>query len=89
MPGQIRLRPGDVYLWIDQYRTKVYAGEERPRPARFTTLPPEQGYDCGFGNGRKLLFRDHGSHFQAFVRLGPRASEREALAVLNTLRVTK
>ena len=87
-PGTVRVRHGDVYLRIDQAASQVYAGAERARPARFTSLPPRRGYDCGFGEGHAILFRDHGWHFQAFVRLGPFTGEGEALSILDSLRVT-
>ena len=88
-PFQVRLRPGDVYLWLDQSPTKAYAGTERARPAWFASLPPAQSYDCGFGEGHKLLWRERGVHVHAFVRLGPRTSPAAALAVLNTVRITQ
>jgi len=36
-----------------------------------------------------LRFRDRGRLLQAFVKLGPSAGGRDALAVLNSLRATK
>lgn len=87
-PADVKLRRGDVYLRIDQTATKAYAGDEPARPERFTELPRARGYDCGFGHGHALLFRERGYHFHAFVRLEG-GSGRTALAILNTLRVTK
>jgi hypothetical protein len=87
-PADVKLHRGDVYLRIDQTATKVYAGDEPARPERFAKLPPAQGYDCGFGHGHALLFRERGYHVHAFVRLEG-GGDRTALAILNTLRVTK
>jgi hypothetical protein len=87
-PAGVELDRGDVYLRIDQTATRAYAGEEQERPDRFTKLPRAQGYDCGFGHGHALLFRDRGFHFHAFVRLRG-GGGRTVLAVLNTVRVTK
>lgn len=87
MPAQLRLQHGDVYLRVDQTPTKAYAGDERPRP--FESLGPERDHDCGFGSGHQLLWREPGSFLMAFVRLGGRTGGDDALAIVNSLRVTE
>jgi len=89
MPAELWLGRRSTYIRIDQTATKAYAGDEPARPERFTELPPAQGYDCGFGEGHAVLWRERGFHLHAFVRLGRGADGRTALAVLNTVRVTK
>jgi hypothetical protein len=80
---------GEVYLRIDQHPSRRFVGDDAPRPAHFDELPPKGDYGCGLGAGHRLAFVDHGYHFRAFVRLGAWTSGREALAILNSLRVTK
>jgi protein MpaA len=87
-PGTIRLRSRDTFVWIFQYRgMKVFAGDEPARPRRFR-LPPRGSYDCGYGDGHRLLFSERGQRFHVFVRRGEGASERTALRILDSLRLT-
>jgi hypothetical protein len=86
-PELIRLPHGGVYIWIAEYRGVHASGVPR-RPTRIQ-LGMKQAHSCGFGDGHMLYFTDHRRLIQAFVKLGPSTGERTALAVLNSLRVTR
>ena len=85
-PERVRLRPGGVYIWIFDYGP--VRGDFPERPGRLR-LGRKEVHSCGFGEGYMLYFRDRGRVLQAFVRLGPSTGGRDALAILNSLRVTK
>ena len=85
-PERIRLPRGGAYLRILDYGR--IRGAVPPRP-RQIDLGPTETHACGYGEGYLVSFRDHGRVIQAFVKLGPRTGERTAVAVLNSLHVTK
>ena len=85
-PEQVRLPRGGVYVWIFDYGR--LPGDVPDRPGRLR-LGKKEFHTCGFGEGYMLRFRDRGRLLQAFVKLGPSAGGRDALAVLNSLRATK
>jgi hypothetical protein len=85
-PERVRLPRGGVYVWIFDYGR--IRGDFPARPGQLH-LGTKQFHTCGFGEGYMLRFRNRGRVLQAFVKLGPAAGGRDALAVLNSLRVTK
>jgi hypothetical protein len=86
-PERVRLPRGGFYLWIFDYGR--IPGGDLPRRRDRLQLGRKEMHSCGFGEGYMLHFRDRGRMLQAFVKLGPFTGGREALAVLNSLRVTK
>jgi hypothetical protein len=84
-PERIGLRRGGVYIWIAEYRGVPMIGI--PRRAAGIQLGEKRAHACGFGEGYMLRFADHGRLIQAFIKLGPFASEGAALAVLNSLQI--
>ena len=86
-PERIRLPRHGVYIWIFDYG-RVRGSGFSPRPVRIR-LREKQMHECGFGEGYMLRFTEQGRLMQAFVKLGPATGKSTALAVLNSLRVTK
>ncbi len=86
-PERIRLPRGSVYIKIFDYGP--VEGDVFESRSGHLELGRKEVHTCGFGEGYMLRFRDRGRAIQAFVKLGPWASGRDALAVLNSLRVTK
>jgi hypothetical protein len=84
-PERVRLPRGGAYVWIFDYGR--LRGDFPERPERFQ-LGRREAHSCGFGEGYMLHFRDRGHVLQVFVKLGPSAEGRSALAVLDSLRVT-
>jgi hypothetical protein len=85
----LRSRPPDggfVYLFEEEGLNRTQLARIPARPARLA-LPPSsyQPYEC-MGPSWKVAFRDGGRAFQAHV-YGPPARRREALAILDSLRV--
>jgi hypothetical protein len=61
-----------------------------PRPERFTLRGKAHPMECCAPLGRPgwfILFRDHGRGFYAYVYLGRRGTEADALAILDSLRI--
>ena len=85
-PEHVRLPRSGVYVWIFDYGRVPGDFPERPGELR---LGPKEFHTCGFGEGYMLRFRDGGRLLQAFVKLGRFAEGRDAIAVLNSLHVTK
>jgi hypothetical protein len=84
-PERIRLPPGGVYIWVFEYRGARTEGI--PRRQDGVRLGEKRAHSCGFGEGYMVRFTDRGQLIQAFVKLGPSADGRAALAVLRSLRV--
>jgi hypothetical protein len=61
------------------------------RPAHFALGPPGQMGGCcemPEGRGAEVVFRDHGRRFYAFVYARSASQRRDALALLDSLRVS-
>jgi hypothetical protein len=91
--GRVRLHtgmnlPAGAALVLLQ---ESHSGRFPARPAHFALgSPGEMGGCCEMpvGRGAEVVFRDHGRRFYAFVYATSRAQRREALALLDSLRVS-
>jgi len=80
-------------LVVLQEALDEYAGGFPRRPAHFAVHGPPGSLTCceapGYGKGWMLPFRDRGRSFYAWVYPGREHRAREALAILDGLRVTR
>jgi hypothetical protein len=87
-----RIPDGGVYIWVFTYGALwPSAMPDFPvRPAHFRLANDDYGfYGCAFNlPGYALLFRMKGMAVQAMVALGKGASSKDALAVLDQLRIS-
>jgi hypothetical protein len=80
-------RPRDGFIFMFEYEGLNHTQIMRfpPRPARLALPPAAHPFEC-MGTSWLVRFRDAGRAFQAHV-YGPPPRRRQALAILDSLRV--
>lgn len=85
--------PGGALVMIQEALDRQYVNRFRVRPRHFAVHGAPSGLSCcnaeGYGNGWMLNFRDHGRSFYAYVYPGREHRVREALQVLDSLRIAR